>query len=108
MTRGYYAPLLAGGRVQGAWPEPLRIIQFKLVRRLFRDNGQTYLELIPWTPIPESAVEASRPITPTTDTHRVSIKYKDGLITVNVDDRLVQSIHDINQRFGGIRRFRKG
>jgi hypothetical protein len=91
---GYYAVLLAGGLIHGVTGEPQRIIQFKLEKRLFRAGGQRSLELIPWTPIRVSAVDAGMPVTTTLDTHQVSIEYRDGLITVSVDGRPEQSARD--------------
>lgn len=75
--------------LHGPAKEPRWIIQFKLVRRLFSESGDS--ELIPWTPIPQSAIDVTFPAI---EAHRISIDDRDGLIMVNVDGQQVGSTRD--------------
>jgi hypothetical protein len=72
-----------------------RIKQFKLVRGLFSDDNQgEYSELIPWTTIHSPTIQDKRPSKEITDTHKITVEYRDGRITVIVDDREVGSIRN--------------
>ncbi len=83
---GYYALVLTGGRARGETGRPAKIIQFKLVRKLFSDDGSgKNAELTPWTPVASSTQEGA---------HKISVEYKGGQIKVMVDDAQAASIHD--------------
>jgi Ca-activated chloride channel homolog len=83
---GYYALVLTGGMEKSEAGRSARIIQFKLVRNLFSDDGAgKSVELIPWTPVVPSTQEGA---------HEISVEYKAGLITVVVDGGRAGSVHD--------------
>jgi len=89
---GYYALVLAGGVAFGLDGPNTRIVQFKLVKTLFGEDGPAQDSvLIPWKQISSSAIA---------EPHKISVEYKDGQITVMVDDRQAESIHDDGLRFG--------
>ena len=72
-----------------------RITQFKLVRRLFGEGGQGgYSELVPWTTIYSPASANEEPVKGITNTHRITVEYRNGRIKVIVDDREVGNVHD--------------
>ena len=92
---GYYAAVLTGGLVRDpADPEGTKIVQFKLIRKLFGEDGPgQYKELIPWTMVALS-IEPDIPLNRKTTQHKIAIEYKNGEINVFVNDSRVASIHD--------------
>ena len=92
---GYYAAMLTGGLVHYPWHmKNTKIVQFKLVRKLFGEDGPgQYTELIPWTMFGLS-IEPEIPLNRNTTTYKIGIEYKNGEITVFVNDSRVASIHD--------------
>lgn len=95
---GYYA-LLVNGFADFRLKK--KLIQFTLIRRLYSDDGPgRYVELIPWTPLEGSSFTDPAPIDAKTDTdvkidtHRISVEYRDGQITVTIDDRQVANVYD--------------
>jgi Ca-activated chloride channel homolog len=100
---GYYALLLAGGVVprKDAANQLMKIIQFKLVRTLFSDDGPSQDSvLIPWTQFASSQLNPDIPAPRTAEPHKISAEYRGGQITVMVDDRQAGSIHDDRLRSG--------
>jgi Ca-activated chloride channel family protein len=90
---GYYAVVLTGNRARGI--DAGRGVRFKLIRRLFDDDGEgKYTELIPWTPVAHSATPGTLRPNPVTDTHKLGVEYKDGDITVLVDDERQATVRD--------------
>ncbi len=98
-SEGYYILVLSGG-VEMENGGERRIIQFKLVRTLFNDDGPSReMDLIPWTPIPRPAIEVKAPIPVSdqyaiSDRHAISVEYKSGQIAVLMDEHPVASIHE--------------
>ncbi len=83
---GYYALLLSGGTAKGETGRSEKIVQFKLVRKLFGEDAPgEATALIPWTAAAPSAAE---------DAHKISVEYKDGQIKVMVDDHQAAGIRD--------------
>jgi Ca-activated chloride channel family protein len=109
---GYYASVLAGTIVVNSACRPVRkIIQFKLVRTLFSDDGASQdSELIPWTQVSSSVLDPQAPIQHTTEPHKISVEYRGGQIAVMVDDRQAGSIHDdrLPNGLAGLAVFGKG
>ena len=90
-SAGYYILDLSGGVEKGS---ARRIIQFKLVRTLFNDDGPGQdTDLIPWTPIAAAAVDVNA-VNTASDWHAISVEYRAGQIAVLMDERPVASIHD--------------
>ncbi|HTS47473.1 MAG TPA: VWA domain-containing protein [Bryobacteraceae bacterium] len=90
---GYYAAVLTGGLADPNDPDS-KIVQFKLIRKLFGEDGPgQYTELIPWTMVGLS-IEPDIPLNRNTTVHKIGIEYKNGEITVFVNDSRVSSIHD--------------
>jgi Ca-activated chloride channel family protein len=72
-----------------------RILQFKLVRKLFgRDEQGEHRELIPWTVITPPAIQDKNAMKVLVETHQIGVEYTDGRITVIVDDRQVGTVRD--------------
>lgn len=91
---GYYALVLAGGALNYARSDSESLKQFKLIRMLFGNGGQTeYSELIPWTSIPTHEKDAGPPV-PANSTYAIAAEYRDGSITVSVDGRPVGRVSD--------------
>jgi Ca-activated chloride channel homolog len=87
---GYYAAVLTGGMVGHR-----KIVQLKLMRKLFGEDGPgEYAELIPWTTVVQFPIEPEMPLNRNTTPYKISAEYKDGQITVFVDDSRVASVHD--------------
>ncbi len=90
---GYYAAVLTGGLADPHDPSA-QIVQFKLIRKLFGEDGPgQYTELIPWTTVALSA-EPNVPLNRNTSAHKISVECKNGQITVFVNDSRAASIHD--------------
>ena len=83
---GYYVAVLTGGLVDVDGTKT-KIVQFKLIRKLFGEDGPgQYAELIPWTMVGPSIEPENPPYK--------GIEDKNGQITVFVNDSWVASIHD--------------
>ena len=68
-------------------------MQFKLVRTLFNENGPNRNSvLIPWKQFASSALDSDVPRS--AERHKISVEYRNGEITVMVNDRQTASIHD--------------
>ena len=108
---GYYALVLAGNRVRNAAGRMAQVIEYKLVRTLFKDDGPGHdVDLIPWTPVvsPELVSEASA--ASATEPHTISVEYRGGQITVSVDGQRLGTAHDnrLANGLAGLAVFGKG
>jgi VWFA-related protein len=86
--RGYDALLLSGGQTSHPGERPQKFVQFKLEQRMFSGDGpDLQSDLVPWTPVASADGSAFT-------AHTISLAYKQGEITVFVDDHQVAGALD--------------
>ena len=91
---GYYAAVLTGAGKDRGLAKGTKIVQFKLVRKLFGEDGPgQYAELIPWTLVALS-IDPEIPLNRNTTACKISVEYTHGEITVLVNESRVARVHD--------------